>query len=245
MGVAGVSWGNTPTNPNAAYWKDGVYATRQQHEEQARIKAQQAEREAAQRNTANIYSQGAPSGQAANTAASNVQDKRLNMSVDPTGRVSLSNDAILREQAAAAEASRRARERAELLALIEKNTPGASAATITHPGTSQASQDARTAAFSRAKDQAGQIARASLTAIAEEMAGRGISGSGIEALREAGTMDQAAGGLVEVTRDQALADAARQASIDDQSYQGQITQRAQDLANRQSYLALLRSIYNY
>lgn len=135
-------------------------------------------------------------------------------------------------------------ERDKLLALLTGGGgSGVAAPTVQHPSTTQASQDARAAAFSRAKDQAGQIARASLTAIAEEMAGRGITGSGIEALRDAGALDATASGLVNISRDQAIADAARQAEIDDMIYQGGISQRGQDLANRQSYLSLIKSLY--
>lgn len=115
---------------------------------------------------------------------------------------------------------------------------------VTHPGLDTGREaDARAAAFARAKDQAGRVARSSLTSIAEEMAGRGISGSGIEALRAAGGIGEAAEPMQELTRTQAMGEAQRAADISDLGYQGGITQRGQDLANRQSYLALLRSLY--
>lgn len=237
MAVAGVTVpGYNPNPSGGAYWQNGVYATRQQHEEQARIKADIAAREAAQKNTSNIYAQGSPSVTAANTAASNIQNKALDFTIGPSGQVNLSNESLLAQQ-------QKDRDRAALLALINK-APGGGAPTVTHPGAGN-NEAGRAAAFSRAKDQAGQIARSSLTAIAEEMAGRGISGSGIEALREAGAVDDTAGGLTEVIRDQAMSDAARAASVNDQTYQGDIAQRAQDLSNRQSYLALLANIYKY
>jgi hypothetical protein len=104
-------------------------------------------------------------------------------------------------------------------------------------------QDARAAAFSRAKDQAGKIARASLTSIAENMSSRGMTGSGLQNLRDAGAIQGAEEPLQELTRDQMMMDVNRAADISDMEYRGDITQRGQDLGSRQSYLNLLRGLY--
>lgn len=213
------------------YYLNGFYGTAEEHAARQKQQREQASYQAA-----------APSSQAASSAYQSVPNKKLDIRVDPTGQTSLSNQSEQARMTAQAEAERKAKERTELLNLIRSQGSAKPSATVTHPGVGN-NEDARTAAFSRAKDAAGQIARASLTAIAEEMAGRGISGSGIEALRDASALDKTAGGLVEVVRDQAISDAARAGQVNDQVYQGGISQRGQDLANRQSYLALLRSIY--
>lgn len=238
------------------YWLNGFYGTAQEHAARQTQARQAKEASDEQARAQSGYAAGAGSADAAGAAATKITNMNPNVdySIGPNGQTSLSNQSAQARAAAEAAAQQREAEenrrraqqiadRNALLAIIEKQNQG-SAATITHPGAG-GNEDARTAAFSRAKDQAGKIARASLTAIAEEMAGRGISGSGIEFLREAGALDQTAGGLVEVTRDQAIADAQRAAQVNDQIYQGGITQRGQDLANRQSYLALLKSLYSY
>ena len=92
---------------------------------------------------------------------------------------------------------------------------------------------ARSAAFARAKDQSGQTARAAIDALRGEMAGRGVLGSGIEGGRTAEIVGQAAGGLGEVSREQAIQDAIAAAQYGAMQYGGDITQRGQDLAAQQ------------
>lgn len=98
--------------------------------------------------------------------------------------------------------------------------------TISMPDTSAA----RTAAFGRAKDQSGQTARAAIDALRGEMAGRGLLGSGIEGGRTAEIVGQAAQGSNEVSREQAIQDAANAARMGEMQYQGGITQRGQDIS---------------
>lgn len=246
--------------PGSKYLYNGFYGTAQEHAarqqaEQDKLRANQAEiaRQEAAKNTVaqgrSQYDVDRASAQSATEAARLVGNRTpgLDFSVDPTGRTNVTNASALARQAEEARYARdkadRERSRKELLDLINshKRQP---AATVTHPGAG-GNEDARNAAFSRAKDRAGQIARASLTSIAEEMAGRGIGGSGIEALREAGVIGGAGSSLIDVTRDQAIADAERAGDVNDLIYQGGIQQRGQDLSNRESYLALLRSIYSY
>ena len=101
---------------------------------------------------------------------------------------------------------------------------------ITMPDTSAANA----AAFGRAKDQAGQTARASLTALRGEMAGRGLRGSGIEAGEVGKTIARGAAGVNEFTREQAIQDAGNAADLAKQEYQGRITQRGQDIGVAQA-----------
>ena len=120
--------------------------------------------------------------------------------------------------------------------------PGASAAGPA-PALAATEQDARAAAFSRAKDQAGKIARSSLTQIAERVASRGMSGASVQALQEAGAIGTAEGTLQDLTRDQMISDVNRSGQVADRDYAGQLAMRGQDLQNRQSYLSLLRGLY--
>lgn len=106
---------------------------------------------------------------------------------------------------------------------------------------------ARAAAFGRAKDQAGQIARSALTGIQENVAGRGVAGGGIEALKTAGAIQDASAPLQDLTREQYINDLNRGATISDETYQGNIAQRGQDVsqsnANRASLMALISSAF--
>lgn len=103
---------------------------------------------------------------------------------------------------------------------------------------------ARAAAFARAKDQAGKIARSSLTSLQETMAGRGISGSGIEGLRTAGALGGAEDSLQDLTREQLIQDLNRSSDVSDMQYKGGLQMREQDMANRQSLAGMIsRGIY--
>jgi len=105
---------------------------------------------------------------------------------------------------------------------------GATAPTVSYGDAG--AEAARAAAFARAKDRAGQIARASIAGLQNVLGSRGISGSGIEALGTAGILGAAGSELGEVNREQLIQDLARQQHIQDLIYQGNITQRGQTLA---------------
>ena len=84
--------------------------------------------------------------------------------------------------------------------------------------------------FGRAKDQAGQVGRASLQSLRDELGATGMLGSGAEAQ---GTRDIAARGaglLGEVSRENAVNESAQKADFAKMKYQGDITQRGQDIA---------------
>lgn len=103
---------------------------------------------------------------------------------------------------------------------------------------------ARSAAFGRAKDQAGQIARSAMTAVEENVAGRGVAGGGIEALQKAGAIQNASAPLQDLTREQYIQDLNRSADISDQTYAGNITQRGQDVSQKNSQKASLLALIN-
>lgn len=149
--------------------------------------------------------------------------------------------AALAQQAESARLQREAEERR--LALL---SPSLQPPQVQYgAGTGGDTEAARAATFARAKDRAAQIARASLTGLQSAMAGRGISGSGIEAAGMGDIVGQAGGALGEINREQLIQDLARTGDVASTTYQGAIQQRAQDLANRQSLMGLItaRGLY--
>jgi hypothetical protein len=98
---------------------------------------------------------------------------------------------------------------------------------------------ARAASFARAKDAAGQNAIASLKALEDVMAGRGLRGSSIEADGTADIIMGGAGQIGEHIRSQMIGDANRAAQVADRDYAGAVTQRGQDMQRQQSLLSLL------
>lgn len=190
------------------------------------------------------YDAGAYSPDAAAGALGTAQQQSgdVDFSIDPTGRTSYSNDSAQLRQTEAMRLAALKEARDSFLSATG-GVNGGAAPTVAPPSVQSNEQDARANAFRMAKDQAGKIARSSLTSIAENMASRGISGSGIEALRSAGAIEGADQPLQNLTAQQLTADTNRAADISDNSYAGAITQRGQDLASRSSYLNLLRSLY--
>jgi hypothetical protein len=83
--------------------------------------------------------------------------------------------------------------------------------------------------FARAKDQSGRIGNAALRALKDQMTERGISGSGVEGQLTSNILGDVARGQSEAGFQQQL-EADRQAwDAKQMGYQGDITQRAQDL----------------
>lgn len=106
---------------------------------------------------------------------------------------------------------------------------------------------ANAASFARAKDQAGQIAQSALQGLRSSLGGRGLLGAGAE---YRGTQNIAAAGLGQlgdVNREQAIQNAAAAQDFAKMGYQGDITQRGQDLASQQSanQLAAQIALGNY
>lgn len=101
---------------------------------------------------------------------------------------------------------------------------------------------ARAAAFARAKDMAGKTARSSLTALQEIMASRGEAGGGREFEGTQAILEGGQSRINEFGREQLMNDLNRAADISDRDYQGAITQRGQDLGQRQQSLQALLSL---
>lgn len=169
---------------------------------------------------------------------------------DRDARLKVRADQQYQDKIRAENNTREDAKRKEILDRIDREMAGGNRATApTGGGTPAATglapteQDARAAAFSRAKDQAGRVARSSLTAIAEQVANRGMSGASVQALQEAGAIGTAEGTLQDLGRDQMMSDVNRAGQVADRDYAGQLAMRGQDMQNRQSYLSLLRGLY--
>lgn len=89
---------------------------------------------------------------------------------------------------------------------------------------------ANDAAFARAKDKQGAINTASLTSLRSVLGGRNLLGSGAEYRGTSGIAQRGMGELGQVNRDNAMRDATAAENSASQNYQGDITQRGQDLA---------------
>lgn len=198
------------------------------------------------------YSEGAPSaGQAkgANTTAAGAAAQTgANYQVDPYGMTSYDNAAEQGRVSDKLHAQLQADAEARRLAAISSMSGGGGSAPQVGNGNVPFDENAaRAAAFARAKDQAGQIARSSLTSVQENATGRGIVGSGIEGLRAAGKIMSADAPLQDLTREQYIADNNRASNISDETYAGNIQQRGQTLqseaAKRSSLMALYSSAY--
>ena len=114
------------------------------------------------------------------------------------------------------------------LSQLRGQQPTSGVPAVQHGGADGSS--ARDAVFARAKDKAGQIARSSLNALRNVMGERGLGGSSIEGLGQAGIVGAAGSELGDVNREQMIQDLNRQAEIEDLTYQGGIQQRGQDIA---------------
>jgi len=110
---------------------------------------------------------------------------------------------------------------------------------VEFPDTSAASN----AAWLRAKDRTANTYRGALDALQNQMVGRGIEGSGIEAANTRGLMGAGAGELSDVAREQAIQDVASQLDIAKTKYQGGITQRGQNISLAPSLLGLFSARY--
>jgi hypothetical protein len=98
-------------------------------------------------------------------------------------------------------------------------------------------EGARNAAFARAKDRAGQTARASLNSL-REMLGPGGLGGARESQRTAEVMGGAAGDLGEFEREQLMQDLGRAGQISDRERAAGLTERGQDLESQRALFSL-------
>jgi hypothetical protein len=85
------------------------------------------------------------------------------------------------------------------------------------------------ATFARAKDQAGQIARASLNALNGEMGAQGMLGSGAQVQGSRDIIRDGMGLVGNVSRENAIQDAQMKGDFAKLGYTGNITMRGQDI----------------
>lgn len=100
-------------------------------------------------------------------------------------------------------------------------------------------QAARDAAFARAKEQSGQIAQSSLSALRNSLSRRGITGGGYAQMRGAEALAPATDRLQDFTREGMLQDYQRAGQISDREAAAALTRRGQDMSRQQSLLSLL------
>lgn len=96
-------------------------------------------------------------------------------------------------------------------------------------------------AFGRAKDRAGKVGRASLTSLRENLAGRGVLGSGIEGAGTAELSGDIAGNLSDVVTEQASEEAGAATHAANQNFAAQRDAADRQTQMQQSLLSLIRS----
>lgn len=96
---------------------------------------------------------------------------------------------------------------------------------VTMPDLAQA----QAAAFARQKDKTGQAAQGAMTGLRSALGGRGMLGSGAESRGVSNIAMAGLGELGNISREQAIQDAAARTQGVLTSYQGNITQRGQDM----------------
>jgi hypothetical protein len=120
---------------------------------------------------------------------------------------------------------------------------GTSARVTRGPENQAAEQAARDAAFARAKEKAGQTARASMTTLNNVMSERGMTGSSVAAGHSGRIVGGAAGEIGEFLRDQAITEADRAAEVSDMDFMAQVSQRGQEMQRKQALMSLLGNLY--
>lgn len=111
---------------------------------------------------------------------------------------------------------------------------GANIAAIAPPDSSAATN----AAFAGAKDQAGQLSRASLTSLNDELGASGMVGSGAQVQGTRDIIQSGAGQVGQASRDLAGKKADQAADFAKTTYQGELTQRGQNIQAQQAQAQL-------
>lgn len=102
---------------------------------------------------------------------------------------------------------------------------------------------ANDAAYGAAKAKIGLQNRASLNSLRNVMSERNISGSGIEAMADADVIGHGQSDLADVVLNQTGAGLARDQAVEDRDYAGGITQRGQDMQQRQAKRAAIEELF--
>lgn len=121
---------------------------------------------------------------------------------------------------------------------------GGGGATVQYPDYNDPNSpyaQARAAAFSRAKDQSGEVSRSALDSLQNLYSGTNRAGSGALLARQGEAIGGATDQLGSLNQEQLIQDLQAAQEQATQGYQGGITQRGQDLAYKQALLGLLNS----
>jgi len=97
---------------------------------------------------------------------------------------------------------------------------------------------AEDAAFARAKDKIGLASRAGMDSLSQQMASRGITGSGVEAQGLGNLYQAGMGEIGNTAREQALSSLQRRYQVNDRNTAAGLTKRAQDIGIVQSLASL-------
>lgn len=128
-------------------------------------------------------------------------------------------------------------------ALMGQFAGGSNSPRVTRTPENQAAEQAsRDAAFARAKEKAGQTARASMQTLQGVLDERGLMGSSIEGAETGNIIGGAAGDIGEFLRDQAITESNRAADISDMDFSAQVAQRGQEMSRKQAMMSLLGSM---
>lgn len=105
-------------------------------------------------------------------------------------------------------------------------------------------QAAEAATYGRAKDKVGQETRASMNALANEMASRGLSDSSFMATGAANILQTGQQELADTNRSQAIDALKRAAEVEDRNYAGDVSQRGQDIGYNSQVDAARRQVFD-
>lgn len=119
------------------------------------------------------------------------------------------------------------------------NTSSGPRVSRTEGPSAEQEQAKRGAAFARAKETAGQNARASMQTLQDVVDERGLMGSSVEAGQAGAIIGGAADETGDFLREQAIGEADQATHVADIEYQGQVAQRAQEMARKQALMGLL------
>ncbi len=100
---------------------------------------------------------------------------------------------------------------------------------------------AAAAAFARAKDKVGATTASSITALRSALAGRGMLGGGGERRGVTNILTTGQGQLGDTSREQAISDVSRATDFAKMGYEGAISQRGQDITQRQQDISASQS----
>ena len=191
-----------------------------------------------------------PYGQ--NATGQTVYDYALNKSSAAPGGSSIVQPAYERQQQSLLDAelarqqwerqnTAREQQQARALAALGGSTSGGGLPRIEYDTAGE--QQANAAAFARAKEMSGQNAQAAIQALKGAMEGRGLTGSTVEGQAMGGVIGGAGQGISNVIREQAIQDAQANARKTQTKYQGDITQRGQDLEAQRAIYSLIGGLY--